>query len=115
MPLGIGDYKDQCFFSFFISNGWHFKQGIYLILGILVYSILLKLAQIVHIIVGINPIENEENLLHIMVKIYFEPFYPEPKGQLTRNFIGSIKVTCRSKVAKIILIGNPKWMNRKAN
>ena len=44
-----------------------------------------------------------------MLKIYFELFYPETKVQLTRNFIGSIKVTYRSKVAKIILIGNSGW------
>ena len=30
------DYKHQCFFSFFISNVWHFKQVTHLILGILV-------------------------------------------------------------------------------
>ena len=45
-----------------------------------------------------------------MMKIYFELFYPEPKGQLTQNFIGSIMVTCRSKVAKIVLIGSPRWL-----
>ena len=43
--------------------------------------------------------------LAAMLKMYFELFYPEPKG----HFIGSIQVTCRSKVAKIILVGNPKW------
>ena len=44
-----------------------------------------------------------------MLKICVEFFYPEPKGQMTRNFIGSMKVTWRSEVAKIILIGNPRW------
>ena len=34
---------------------------------------------------------------------------PEPKGQLTPNLLGSIRVTCRSKVAKIVPIGNPRW------
>ena len=34
---------------------------------------------------------------------------PEPKGQLTPNLLGSIGVTCRSKMAKIVLIGNPRW------
>ena len=30
---------------------------------------------------------------------------PQPKGQLTPNLLGSIKVTCRSKIAKIVPIG----------
>ena len=34
-----------------------------------------------------------------ILKIYFELFSPEPKGKLTRIFIGSIEVTCTSKVA----------------
>ena len=34
---------------------------------------------------------------------------PEPKGQLTQNLLGSIRVTCRSKIAKIVPIGNPRW------
>ena len=39
--------------------------------------------------------------LTAMLKIYYDFFfYSDPKGQLTRNFIGSIEVTCRSKVAK---------------
>ena len=32
---------------------------------------------------------------------------PEPKGQLTPNFEWSIGATCRSKIAKVFLIGNP--------
>ena len=32
------------------------------------------------------------------------------KGQLTRNFVGSITVTGRSKMAKIVPIGNPGWL-----
>ena len=35
---------------------------------------------------------------------------PEPKGQWTRNLVGSIWVTCRSKIAKIFPIGNPRWL-----
>ena len=31
---------------------------------------------------------------------------PEPKGQLTPNLLGSIRVTCKSKIAKIVPIGN---------
>ena len=31
---------------------------------------------------------------------------PEPKGQLIPSLVGSIMVTCRSKIAKIMLIGN---------
>ena len=33
---------------------------------------------------------------------------PEPKSQLTPNMVGSIGVTCRSKIAKIVPIGNPQ-------
>ena len=33
---------------------------------------------------------------------------PEQKGQLTRNFVENIGLTCRSKIAEIILIGNPR-------
>ena len=33
----------------------------------------------------------------------------EPKGQMTQNMVGSIGVTCRSKIAQIVLIRNPKW------
>ena len=35
---------------------------------------------------------------------------PELKGQLTRNLVGSIGVTCRSKIAKIVPIVNPSWL-----
>ena len=38
---------------------------------------------------------------------------PEPKGQLTPNLVGSIGVTCRSKIAKIVLIRNPRWPQLK--
>ena len=31
------------------------------------------------------------------------------KRAIYSNFIGSIEVTCRSKVAKILLTGSPKW------
>ena len=44
-----------------------------------------------------------------MLKIYFEPFRLDPKGKLTRNLIEIIKVICRSKVAKIILLEDPRW------
>ena len=33
---------------------------------------------------------------------------PEPKSQLTPNLLGSIGMTCRSKIAKIVPIGNPR-------
>ena len=57
-----------------------------------------------------------------LLKIYFELFFIlNQKTNLTRNFI----VTCRSKVAKIILTGNQRWapswsievlvFNRKVN
>ena len=35
---------------------------------------------------------------------------PELKGQLTRNLVGSIRVTHRSKIAKIVPIVNPSWL-----
>ena len=43
-----------------------------------------------------------------ILKIYFSP--PELKGQLTRNLEGSIGVTRRSKIAKIVPIVNPSWL-----
>ena len=43
-----------------------------------------------------------------ILKIYFFASF-EPKGQLTRNLAGSIGVTCRSKIAKIVPIVNPSW------
>ena len=42
----------------------------------------------------------------------WRPFFtssPEPKGQLTQNLLWSIRVTCRSKIAKIVPIENPRW------
>ena len=33
----------------------------------------------------------------------------EPKGQLTRSLVESIRVTSRSKIAKLVLMGNPRW------
>ena len=44
-----------------------------------------------------------------ILKIYFFASSPEPKGQLTPNLLGSIRMTCRSKIAKIVPIGNPRW------
>ena len=35
---------------------------------------------------------------------------PEPKGQLTWNLVRFIEVTYRSKVAKIVSIGNTRWL-----
>ena len=46
----------------------------------------------------IVPIGNFENL--------FFTSSPDPNGQLTPNLVGSIRVACRSKIAKILLIGN---------
>ena len=40
-----------------------------------------------------------------ILEIYFEV-----KGQFTRNLVGSIWVTCRSQIAKFVLIGNPIWL-----
>ena len=36
---------------------------------------------------------------------------PEPKGQLTQNFVGSIGAICKSKITKIVPIRNPRWLN----
>ena len=33
---------------------------------------------------------------------------PELKGQLIRTWVGSVGVTCRSKISKIVPIRNPK-------
>ena len=43
-----------------------------------------------------------------ILKIYFSLLYSEPKSQLTPKMVGSIGVTCRSKIAQIIPIGNPR-------
>ena len=49
--------------------------------------------------------------LAAVLKIYFEMFLSsEPEDQLIQNFIGSIEETCRSKAAKIGLIGYPRWL-----
>ena len=45
----------------------------------------------------------------VILKIYFFASSPESKGLLTLNLVGSIGVTCRSKIAKIVPIRNPKW------
>ena len=47
-------------------------------------------------------------IMAAILKNLFFASSPEPKGQLNQNLVGSIGVTCRSKIAKIILIGNPK-------
>ena len=41
-----------------------------------------------------------------ILKIYFSLLL---QGQLTRNLVGSIGVTRRSKIAKIVPIVNPSW------
>ena len=38
----------------------------------------------------------------------FFAYSPELKGQSTQNLVGSIEVTFRSKLAKIVLIGKSK-------
>ena len=45
------------------------------------------------------------NMAAILKKLFFASS-PEPKGQLTPNLVGSIRVTCRSKIAKIVPIKN---------
>ena len=44
-----------------------------------------------------------------ILKLYFFASSPESKGLLTLNLVGSIGVTCRSKIAKIVPIGNSRW------
>ena len=44
----------------------------------------------------------------VILKIYFFFSSSEMKGQLTRNLVGSIGVTCRSKIAQMVAIGNLK-------
>ena len=46
-----------------------------------------------------------------MAAIHLENLFfasPEPKDQLTRNLVGSIEVTGRLEVAKIVPIGNTR-------
>ena len=33
----------------------------------------------------------------------------EPKSKLNRNLVGRIGISCRSKIVKIVSIGNPRW------
>ena len=40
------------------------------------------------------------------LKNLFYASSPQLKGQLTRNLVGSVRVTCRSIIAKIVQIGN---------
>ena len=42
-----------------------------------------------------------------ILKIFFASS-PEPKGQLTPNLLGSIRVTCRSNIAKIVSVQIPR-------
>ena len=44
-----------------------------------------------------------------ILKIYFR-FPSEPKGQFISNLKELIRVTCRSKIAKIVLIKNQRWL-----
>ena len=44
-----------------------------------------------------------------ILKIYFFASSPEPKSQLTPNMAGSIRVTYRSKIAKVVPVGDPRW------
>ena len=44
---------------------------------------------------------------------HFFCFSPEPKGKLTWNLVGSIGVIGRSKIAKIVPIGNPRRTKKK--
>ena len=37
-------------------------------------------------------------------------FSPELKGQLTGSLVGSIGVTCKLQIAKLVLIGNLIWL-----
>ena len=52
--------------------------------------------------------DRKSNMAAIL-KIYFFASSPELKSQLTRNFVGSIGVSCKPKIAKIFLIGNHRW------
>ena len=45
-----------------------------------------------------------------ILKIFFSASSPESKDRWTGNIVGSIGVTCRSKVAKILPIRNPRWL-----
>ena len=52
---------------------------------------------------------NQKCKMAAILKIYFFASSPELKGQLTRNLLWNIRVTCRWKIAKIISIENPRW------
>ena len=45
-----------------------------------------------------------------ILKIYFSPLLLNRKGQWTWNLVGSIGAICRSKIAKIVPVLNPRWL-----
>ena len=47
-----------------------------------------------------------------ILKIYFVASSPEPKSHLTWNFVRIIEVSCRSKIVKIVPIGNTRWLSQ---
>ena len=52
---------------------------------------------------------NRKSKMAAILKICYFASSPEPKGQLTWNLVEGIRVICRSKIAKIVMIGNPRW------
>ena len=51
----------------------------------------------------------KKNKVILMRNPRWPPWWPFWKGQWTWTWVGSFGVTCRSKIAEIVPIGNPKW------
>ena len=44
------------------------------------------------------------------VEIYLDRLLLNEKAnQMTQNLLDNVEVTCRSKLAKLVQIGNPRW------
>ena len=68
-------------------------------------------SQTFHIVTN-HPKENQLSFCERVLQGLVAP--PNPLGQLTQNLQGSIRTTCRSKIAKIVPIGNPWWPSLKS-
>ena len=90
--------------SYLLENGFIYQNILKMIATLRVWcwiSLKIRLCSEAFLCLKLGNGRHLENL-------FFAPS-PEPKGQLTPNLLGSIGVTCRSKIAKIVPIGNQRW------
>ena len=89
---------NNCFKSLLLLHPWAKTRYLVGSIGVTCRS---KIAEIVR-----SEIQDGHHLENI-----FFASSPEPQGLLTPNLVGSIRVSCSSKihVAKIVLIENPRW------